>query len=496
MGVFLCLLAALPAWGGIDRKKIGRKVSLPAISVPAPTEIPEAVPDTPPGEPEIEIPIIPERPKATPPPAVEAPATPTPRLGPEPTPFAINLQLSPEAPWQWPVPTRGDDVMGDGPYFYQVKQGETLLELARGLGLGYNEIMDANPGINPWLPPAGTQVRFTRQRIIPMPDKPWKILINLPEMRLYQRLERGLVGSHPVGVGREGFETPVGWTKLVRKKSAPSWYVPQSVRKEDPRLPPVVGPGPDNPLGTHALYLDWPSYLIHGTNQPFGIGRRVSHGCIRLYPEDIPRLFKRANVGDRVVFVHRPAKAGWLNGELYLELHRPITQELASRSQKSLQSWTHEAINAALARRPRTPVMLNWPMVEQMIAQPDGVPYKVGRRLTPEEKLQFQRAGQQKNPIPKSTTSQKPLVSPPTKPGTQPATSQKPLVSPPAAPIPQPSTTQPATITQPIAQQPSAIHKKPEDPLSIEERNLRVLQQWREKKDRARRENSVVPAGN
>ncbi len=212
---------------------------------------------------------------------------------------------------------------------------DTLHDIARLYDLGYNEIISSNPDVDPWLPGEGTSIVLPTQFILP--DVPRKgIVINVAAMRLfyfpeYEDDEIPFAITHPVGIGRENWQTPTGLTKIARKAINPHWYVPASVRAEhaaagDP-LPPVVPPGPDNPLGEYALYLDMPSYLIHGTNKPYGIGRRVTHGCTRLYPEDIKTLFDKVPIGTEVQIVNQPFLAGHHNGIIYLEAHTPFEED-------------------------------------------------------------------------------------------------------------------------------------------------------------------------
>lgn len=196
---------------------------------------------------------------------------------------------------------------------------DTLLQIARRHGLGFVELMAANPGVDPWLPGEGTLLVLPKAHVLP--DAPRRgIVINLADQRLYYFAPKAVV-SYPVGTGRAGCETPLGETHVAGKRAAPSWTPPETIRAERPELPAVVPPGPDNPLGTFALDLGWPEYVIHGTNKPLGIGRRVSHGCIRLYPEDIERLFKAVPIGTPVTIVDQPLKLGWFADELYLEAH-------------------------------------------------------------------------------------------------------------------------------------------------------------------------------
>lgn len=207
---------------------------------------------------------------------------------------------------------------------YKVGRSESLIEIARKFSLGYNEIIASNPDLDPFLTPFGATVRIPSTWILPELASYDGIVINLSEMRLYYFYKVGskeFVRTFPIGIGREGYETPVGQFRIVQKVQNPSWYVPASIRAEKPELPAVVPPGPDNPLGTHALRLSLNSYLIHGTNKPWGVGRRVSHGCIRLYPEDIPVLFGLVKNGNKVEIVRQPVKIGFKDYKIFIEVH-------------------------------------------------------------------------------------------------------------------------------------------------------------------------------
>ncbi|KAF0218881.1 MAG: ErfK/YbiS/YcfS/YnhG family [Geobacteraceae bacterium] len=208
---------------------------------------------------------------------------------------------------------------------HTVKKGESLMEIARRFDLGFNEIAEANPGLDPFVPGKGAKVVIPASWIVPDAAPADGIVINLSEMRLYYFVTSGderLVITFPIGIGSEENDTPVGEFRLIQKIEDPSWHVPASIMKEKPELPRVVPPGPDNPLGSHAMRLSERDILIHGTNKPWGVGRKVSHGCIRLYPEDIPYLFERVPVGARVTIVRQPVKVGVKGGKVYIEAHR------------------------------------------------------------------------------------------------------------------------------------------------------------------------------
>jgi L,D-transpeptidase ErfK/SrfK len=211
------------------------------------------------------------------------------------------------------------------PEIYSLRADDTLVDLARDRGLGYVELVAANPGVDPWIPPEDVEVVLPHAHILPAAPRNG-IVINLADQRLYYFPEDDRPQSFAIGVGRQGYETPLGATKVIGKRKDPTWTPPASARADDPSLPAVVPPGPENPLGNRALYLEWPAYLIHGTNEPYGIGRRVSRGCIRLYPEDIEHLFDAVESGTVVHVVDQPIKVGWSRGELYLEAHPSLSQ--------------------------------------------------------------------------------------------------------------------------------------------------------------------------
>jgi len=204
---------------------------------------------------------------------------------------------------------------------YPSAETDTFISIARRFGLGYVELLAANPGVDPWLLGDGQKILLPNAHLLP--DAPREgLVINLADQRLYFfSPEGGAIRSFPIGLGRTGWETPTGETRIAGKRYKPTWIPPASIRAEKPHLPAAIPPGPANPLGDHALDLAWENYVIHGTNRPAGIGRRISHGCIRLYPEDIAWLFAKVPIGTGVRIVDQPAKLGWFASELYLEVH-------------------------------------------------------------------------------------------------------------------------------------------------------------------------------
>ena len=274
------------------------------------------------------------------------------------------------------LPPAGTDVVGHVQIAI-ARHEDTLPAIARLYDLGYNEIVAANPGVDPWLPGKGTHVVLPTQFILPKSAREGLVL-NLATLRLFyypkpKSGEPALVITHPIGIGREDWQTPQGKTQITQKVANPSWTVPASVRKEhaqkgDP-LPPVVPPGPDNPLGKFAMRLSFPSYLIHGTNKPWGVGMRVSHGCVRLYPEDIVRLFPEVPVGTKVHIVNQPYVAGWLNGNLYLEAHPPLA-EYAKRWGDSLEPME----KVVRAKAMDTLNAVDWDKARRIAREARGIP--------------------------------------------------------------------------------------------------------------------------
>lgn len=229
------------------------------------------------------------------------------------------------------LPPDGHDVIGAlGSVI--ARHDDTLLDIARRHGLGYEDIVRANPGIDTWLPGEGTEVVLPTRFVLP-PGPRQGVVLNLAEYRLYYfpeptRGERAVVMTYPISIGRMDWATPLGRTSVVSKVRNPSWYVPESIRAEhaaegDP-LPRIVPPGPKNPLGKHAMRLGLPGYLIHGTNRPAGVGMRVTHGCIRMFPEDIGFLFEQIPVNTPVRIINEPVKVGWDGDELVVEAHQVL----------------------------------------------------------------------------------------------------------------------------------------------------------------------------
>jgi L,D-transpeptidase ErfK/SrfK len=220
-------------------------------------------------------------------------------------------------------------LLNGGDMTYTIRKKETLLVLARVFDVGYNEIAEANRHVDPWVPDKGARIVIPNSWLLPeVLDK--GILINIAEMRLYYFFSMDnhkYVSTYPVGIGREGFNTPVGDYKVTLKVKDPVWRVPEDIRKENPELPAYVTPGPDNPLGGYWLQLSVNGYGIHGTNRPYGIGRKASHGCIRLYEEDIALLARLVEPGTPVRIIDEAVKVGVHKNRVYIEVHRSEEQD-------------------------------------------------------------------------------------------------------------------------------------------------------------------------
>lgn len=248
----------------------------------------------------------------------------------------ILLPVASALATEFPLRPDGGGIFGD-PRTLRTRYADTLLDIARANSLGYEEITRVNPTVNPWLPGEGTEIVLPSQRVLP-PGPREGIVVNLPEHRLYyypkpKPGEASRVLTYPVSIGKMDWRTPLGTTRIADKRRNPAWSPPKSVRAEhaargDP-LPASVPAGPDNPLGAFAMRLAIPggSYLIHGTNNPAAVGMAVTHGCIRMYPEDIEQLFPLVPVGTPVTLIDEPIKTAWVDGQLWLEVHPPVNSE-------------------------------------------------------------------------------------------------------------------------------------------------------------------------
>ena len=303
------------------------------------------------------------------------------------------------------LPPDGYDVVG-AVATVLARREDTLIDIARRHGLGYHDIVRANPGVNIWLPGEGTEVVLPTRFVLP-PGPRRGIVLNLPEYRLYYYPEPAdgepaYVLTYPISIGRMDWATPIGMTSVISQVKDPSWYPPQSVRDEhaaDGRpLPRIVPPGPQNPLGKYAMRLGLPGYLIHSTNRPAGVGMRVTHGCIRMFPEDIEYLFPNVDVNTPVRIINEPVKLGWHADRLVMEVHpvleSPVPEADAGLVAADVDVDTGEDGAAEMPAQSKDPLTyvterfiaatdlrageLDWDEVEVLIDRSDGIPADAG----------------------------------------------------------------------------------------------------------------------
>jgi L,D-transpeptidase ErfK/SrfK len=262
------------------------------------------------------------------------------------------------------------------------KYEDTLVHIGRDYGVGFVEMRAANPHLDPWIPGAGARVIVPLQNLLP--DAPREsVVINLSEMRMYIfRSPNEPPITYAIGIGRDGLQTPLGVTRVVRKAADPTWYPTERMRKEDPTLPAVVPPGPDNPMGSHSLYLGFPHIAIHGTNKPYGIGRRVSSGCIRMFPEDIDNVFRMIPVGAKVTVVDQPIKAAWIGDELYLEVHPTQEQATLMEREGAVPDYELSERDLAYIMRVAGPAVekLDWNKIRKVVKERKGYPVEIAQR--------------------------------------------------------------------------------------------------------------------
>jgi len=220
-----------------------------------------------------------------------------------------------------------DTVVGAS-HEYVVKKDETLLDIARAFDLGYLEVILVHSDIDPWLPPTGKSLFLPTAWVLPpIPTGKRAIVINIPELRLYLFFnDIHMVKTYPIVLGVLDSPTPFGNFTIVEMTKNPVWIIPASLREKYGRR--AIPPGPDNPLGEYRLRLSRHDYGIHGTNSPWGVGRLVSHGCIRLYPEDIEELFSLVTLGTPVSIIYEPVKIGFKGGRIFVEVHPDLYNEV------------------------------------------------------------------------------------------------------------------------------------------------------------------------
>jgi L,D-transpeptidase ErfK/SrfK len=296
--------------------------------------------------------------------------------------FACVLGASGAQATVYELPENGSAVFGTDERIKAHYQ-DTLLDIARRYSLGYEEILRANPGVDMWLPGDGTEILLPGRRILP-PGPREGIVVNLPEHRIYyfpkaKKGEKPVVITYPVSIGKMDWSTPLGETRVISKQKHPAWYPPESVRKEhiangDP-LPAVVPAGPDNPLGDFAMRLavGGGSYMLHGTNNPMAVGMAITHGCIRMYPEDVAALFPLVPVGTKVWLINDPVKVAYVDGELLLEAHPPVDKE-GQTTEPNLELLS-QLLDKAVGN---DTAAIHWDLARETLQAANGIPAVVG----------------------------------------------------------------------------------------------------------------------
>lgn len=313
---------------------------------------------------------------------------------PPPAPPAPPPIEAPVATYKFRFDPATDEVIGET-QITRVQGEDTLPDIARRFNVGYEELVRANPGVDPWLPGVGREIVVPTQFVLPKGAREG-IVVNLAQLRVFYfpkepKLKKGEVDdglrtviTHPIGIGKIGWQTPEGSTKVTGKQKNPTWTPPVSVRKEhkengDP-LPARVPPGPDNPLGAYKLTLGWPSYLIHGTNKPYGVGLRSSHGCIRFYPEDIADLYDQIPVGTKVTVVNQPFVFGWHHGAMYAQAF-PIFEDDERDHPQAAETLLNASISDDMWQKMKEhEVAVDLELVNDMMKQSRGIAIPVSRR--------------------------------------------------------------------------------------------------------------------
>jgi L,D-transpeptidase ErfK/SrfK len=288
----------------------------------------------------------------------------------------------------FPLPENSDSVVGELRYT-EVRRGETLVDIAREVNLGYDQIILANPTLNRWIPDERAKVVVPHQYVLPGTTRRGLVL-NIAELRLYfyPPITNGqprYVVTHPVSIGRMDWRTPLGQTSVVKKERDPTWRPPPSIRREHEldgdHLPDfIAGGAPDNPLGRFALRLGFPSYLIHGVDErkAYGIGMRVTHGCIRMYPEDIESLFPQVQVGTPVLIVNEQVKIGQRDGRIFLEVHQPLEENEDEAAPVAPRIPAADVVQF-VRRRLGEMLDLDYSLIAEIAERGDGIPTEIAQ---------------------------------------------------------------------------------------------------------------------
>lgn len=273
-----------------------------------------------------------------------------------------------------PLPPAGSNVVGQL-QFGKIQPGDTLSSFARRYDVGFFELAEANPEVNPDKPLVDSLLIVPTQFILP--PVPLKgIVINLATMRLYYFPKgKNYFYTYPVGIGKQSWNSPEGQWHIIQKRKNPIWHVPDSIytyrlKHGDP-VPHNVPAGPHNPLGYYAMRLSNPTFLIHGTDDPTSVGRRSSAGCIHLYPEDIKALFSMTKLNTPVRIINQPYIIGWQKNNIVLTAHLPLIEE---RKQLSDYAMDVKALTNSLSVNP---ALINASKAAEILKEHTGVPTEI-----------------------------------------------------------------------------------------------------------------------
>ncbi len=263
---------------------------------------------------------------------------------------------------------------------YTIEEEDTLIDVSRHFELGYIELISANPSVDPWTPTPGQEITIPSFKLLPRATQKG-IVVNLAQMRVYYFKNKKEIITYPIGIGRDGMNTPQGKTYLTAKKANPVWIPTERMREEKKWLPKVIRAGNHNPLGRHALYLGWPTFLIHGSNKPWAIGRRVSSGCMRMYPENVKTLFDMVPINIPVTIVSQPILVAEIDNKLYLEANPSKRQgndiEITGTHEKiDLSNELKEVIKKAAGDKANT---IDWKIVNQVVRERQGYPIVISK---------------------------------------------------------------------------------------------------------------------
>lgn len=294
---------------------------------------------------------------------------------------AIFLIVSSQADaTAYKVPPSTESLIGNVQYS-STGTSDNVINIAQRYDVGYNAIENANPQLDMSKGfPVGASLQIPTQHLLPNQEREG-IVINLPEMRMYYFVAgTNEVYTYPIGIGKIGKTIPIRKTAITRKKVDPSWIPPQDIRefnlKQGIILPRIMPPGPDNPLGSFAIYMTIPTYLIHSTIFPESVGKRASFGCIRMFESDIKNFFPSIQGGIPVMIVNSPVKVGWQDNHLYVEAHHPL-EEHSGAFDSSLPGIVHTISDYSKSDT----TLIDWQLVSYIAEKRDGVPHDIGIKL-------------------------------------------------------------------------------------------------------------------